>query len=46
LDKASAARFDRIIFDLLQRIANNPERPSWRKESFFSRFAMATDGGK
>ncbi len=46
VDKASAARFDRIIFDLLQRIANNPERPRWRSDSFFSRFASATDGGK
>jgi len=46
VDKASAARFDRIIFDLLQRIANNPERPRWRPDSFFSRFASATDSGK
>ncbi len=46
VDKASAARFDRIIFDLLQRIANNPERPRWRSDSFFSRYASASDAGK
>ncbi len=39
IDKASAARFDRIIFDLVQRIANDPQRPHWNSDSFFSRFA-------
>lgn len=40
VDKVSAARFNRIIFDLLQRIAGNPERPQWKADSFFRRFAM------
>ncbi len=35
----SAARFDRVIFGLLQRIADNPARPQWLPESFFRRFA-------
>ena len=39
VDKVSAARFNRIIFDLLQRIADNPERPQWKPDSFFRRFA-------
>ena len=39
VDKASAAKFDRIIFDLLQRVANDPERPKWKDDSFFRRFA-------
>jgi len=39
IDTAAAAKFDRIIFGLLQRIADNPERPRWREDSFFRRFA-------
>jgi hypothetical protein len=39
VDTASAARFDRVIFGLLQRIADNPTRPQWLPESFFKRFA-------
>jgi len=40
VDKTSAARFDRIIFDLLQRVGNKTARPKWNQESFFKRFAM------
>ncbi|MDQ1472508.1 MAG: hypothetical protein QOJ99_3988 [Bryobacterales bacterium] len=39
VDKASAAKFDRIIFELIQRVANNSERPKWKDDSFFRRFA-------
>jgi hypothetical protein len=39
VDKDSAAKFDRIIFDLIQRVADNPERPKWKDDSFFRRFA-------
>ena len=40
VDKDSAAKFDRIIFDLIQRVADNPERPKWKDDSFFRRFAQ------
>jgi hypothetical protein len=39
VDKASAAKFDRIIFALIQRIANDADRPKWKDDSFFRRFA-------
>ncbi len=39
VDTESAAKFDRIIFGLVQRIADDPNRPQWRADSFFKRFA-------
>jgi hypothetical protein len=39
VDKESAAKFDRIIFGLLRRVADDPERPHWKDDSFFKRFA-------
>ena len=41
IDIAAAAQFDRIIADLLTRVANDPARPEWNKDSFFRRFATA-----
>ncbi|MCU1259612.1 MAG: peptidase, partial [Bryobacterales bacterium] len=41
VDIAAAAQFDRIIADLLARVANDPARPEWNKDSFFRRFATA-----
>jgi Zn-dependent M28 family amino/carboxypeptidase len=39
VDTAAAARFDRIIADLLERVADDPARPHWNSDSFFKRFA-------
>ena len=39
VDKAAAAKFNRIILDLVERVANAPERPQWKPDSFFRRFA-------
>jgi hypothetical protein len=39
IDKEAAAKFDRIIADLLERVANDPNRPQWHADSFFKRFA-------
>jgi hypothetical protein len=39
VDKAGAARFDRIIASLLERVADGAERPHWHSDSFFKRFA-------
>ena len=39
VDKASAAKFDRIIVSLLQRVADGAARPQWKDDSFFRRFA-------
>jgi hypothetical protein len=39
VDTAAAAHFDRIIADLLKRVADDPKRPKWNDDSFFKRFA-------
>jgi hypothetical protein len=39
VDKAAAAQYNRVLFALLERVANDPERPRWREASFFRRFA-------
>ncbi len=39
VDKEAAAKFDRIIADLLERVANDAARPQWHDDSFFKRFA-------
>jgi Zn-dependent M28 family amino/carboxypeptidase len=39
VDKEAAAKFDRVIASLLERVANNPARPTWNEDSFFRRFA-------
>ncbi|MGB2714755.1 MAG: M20/M25/M40 family metallo-hydrolase [Vicinamibacterales bacterium] len=39
IDVEAAARFNRVILDLLQRVANDAERPRWNETSFFARFA-------
>ncbi len=41
VDLEAAAQFDRVIMALLQRVANDPARPTWNDTSFFKRF---TDG--
>jgi hypothetical protein len=37
--KAAAARFNRYIQALIERVANGDERPHWKQTSFFKRFA-------
>lgn len=39
VDLEAAARFNRVILGLLQRVANDPARPRWNETSFFKRFA-------
>jgi hypothetical protein len=39
VDIESAAKFDRIIFGLIRRVADDPARPHWKDDSFFRRFA-------
>lgn len=38
VDKAAAARFNRLFAQLVVRVANDPDRPEWRTESFFRRY--------
>lgn len=37
----AAAAFDRVIMALLQRVADDPVRPTWNADSFFKRFAAS-----
>ena len=39
VDAAAAARFNDILRQLTERVANATDRPQWKKESFFRRFA-------
>ena len=41
VDTAAAAKFDRIILRLLEKVANGAARPEWHRDSFFRRFATA-----
>ena len=38
VDTAAAAQFDRVILELIQRVANEQQRPQWHENSFFRRF--------
>ncbi len=40
VDAAAAAQFDRILQRLIERVANSQERPRWKDDSFFRRFAQ------
>ena len=39
IDAEAAAKFDRVILALIERVANDPARPRWKDDSFFKRFA-------
>ena len=39
VDEAAAAQFNAILEKLALRVADAPERPSWKADSFFRRFA-------
>jgi hypothetical protein len=41
VDVDAAARFNRVILGLLQRVANDASRPRWNDTSFFKRFEGA-----
>jgi hypothetical protein len=39
VDRAAAAQFDAILLNLAVRVANAPQPPAWKDNSFFRRFA-------
>jgi hypothetical protein len=45
VNKQAAAQFNHVALALVERIADDPERPSWKASSFFRRFA-GTDSAK
>jgi hypothetical protein len=40
IDRAAAAKFNDLLLRLLLRVANDPKKPEWEKDSFFRRFAQ------
>ena len=42
VDKAAAAEFNQILLTLAERVANASERPQWKPDSFFRRFASGS----
>ena len=41
VDLASAGKYEGIIRQFMIEVANNPQRPQWKPDSFFRRFAVA-----
>jgi Zn-dependent M28 family amino/carboxypeptidase len=41
VDLLSAGKYEDIIRQLMVKVANDPQRPQWKPESFFRRFAEA-----
>ena len=39
IDRQAAADFNRMYVQLIEAVANRPDRPRWNAESFFKRFA-------
>jgi Zn-dependent M28 family amino/carboxypeptidase len=42
VDKAAAAEFNEILMKLAERVADAPERPQWKPDRFFRRFASGS----
>jgi hypothetical protein len=38
VDKPAAAEFNTFVMKVMERVADSPAAPKWRRESFFSRF--------
>jgi len=39
-DLAAAAKFDKLMLQLVERVANSSEKPRWKPDSYFRRFAQ------
>jgi Zn-dependent M28 family amino/carboxypeptidase len=46
VDAAAAAQFNAILEKLVLRIADAPDRPSWKPDSFFKRFEATDHAGQ
>jgi hypothetical protein len=40
IDLAAAAKFDKLMLQLVERIANASDKPHWKPDSYFRRFAQ------
>lgn len=41
VDRPAAAEFNTLVMRLMERVADAPSRPEWRRESFFRRYQTA-----
>ncbi len=41
IDLAAAAKFDKLMVQLLERVADAPGKPRWKPDSYFRRFAQS-----
>ena len=46
IDRQAAADFNRMYLQLIEAVANRPERPRWNAASFFRRFDAETNPGR
>lgn len=42
VDKSAAAKYEEVLRGLVLKIADNPQRPQWKPDSFFRRYAKAS----
>ncbi|HEY6352779.1 MAG TPA: M28 family metallopeptidase [Candidatus Angelobacter sp.] len=45
VDTSAAAKYEEIVRSLMVRVANDSQRPQWKQNSFFRRYAQASAGG-
>jgi Zn-dependent M28 family amino/carboxypeptidase len=45
VDLSAAAKFEEIVRTLMVRVANDDQRPQWKQDSFFRRYAQAGAAG-
>ena len=45
VDLSAAAKFEEIVRALMLRVANDDQRPQWKQNSFFRRYAQSGAGG-
>lgn len=45
IDLSAAAKFEEIVRTLMVRVANDDQRPQWKQNSFFRRYAQPGVGG-
>lgn len=45
VDTSAAAKYEEIVRTLMVRVADQIQRPQWRQDSFFRRYAQGNPGG-
>ena len=46
VDLAAAGKFEDIVQDLAVKVADDPQRPQWKNNSFFRRFVVVSEAGR